>query len=317
MTASRGHRIAVILPCHNEAGAIARVIDDFREALPEAVIYVYDNNSNDSTVETARQHGAILRHERRQGKGHVVRRMFADIEADIYILADGDGTYHAASSSTMVDCLLADNLDMVVGIREEGAGEGRYRRGHQFGNRLFTRIVRLLFGDQFSDILSGYRVMSRRFVKSFPAITQGFEIEAQLAIHALDLGLPCTEISTPYAVRPAGTQSKLRTWRDGTRILLAILRLFKETRPLSFFGLLSLLLAVVSAGLGAPLIIEYLQTGLVPRFPTAVLASGLGVMAGIFVTAGVILDTVARNHRELKRIAYSSIPAAQTGEPRR
>lgn len=299
-------RIAVLLPCYNEAAAIGPVVSDFREALPEATVYVVDNNSTDNTVAVAREAGAVVLSEKHQGKGYVVRRMFSDIEADVYVLADGDGTYHAPSSAVMVEQLVSGNLDMVVGIRQSRPQEQTYRRGHQFGNQLFTRMVGLLFGNDFTDILSGYRVMSQRFVKSFPASTRGFEIETQLTIHALELALPCAEYATPYMARPEGSHSKLNTYRDGTRILLAILVLFKETRPLAFFGLLAVLCASASVGLGIPVVIEYLHTGLVPRFPTAILASGIGVMALIFVIAGITLDTVSRNHRELKRLFYNS-----------
>jgi hypothetical protein len=225
-------------------------------------------------------------------------------------LADGDGTYHAPASAPMVEQLLKDHLDMVVGVRQSRPQDQTYRLGHAFGNRLFTRIVSVLFGNDFTDILSGYRVMSRRFVKSFPANTRGFEIETQLTIHALELVLPCAEYDTPYAARPEGSVSKLNTYRDGAKILLAITVLFKETRPLAFFGLLALLCACVSVGLGVPVVIEYLHTGLVPRFPTAILASGVGLMALIFVIAGITLDTVSRNHRELKRLFYVSHAAS-------
>ena len=299
-------QIAVLLPCYNEAAAIGAVVSDFKAALPHAAIYVFDNNSTDNTVEVARAAGARVFSEKHQGKGYVVRRMFSDIEADVYVLADGDGTYHAPASVPMVEQLLNDNLDMVVGVRQSRPEDQTYRLGHAFGNRLFTRIVSVLFGNDFTDILSGYRVMSRRFVKSFPANTRGFEIETQLTIHALELVLPCAEYDTPYAARPEGSASKLNTYRDGTKILLAITVLFKETRPLAFFGLLALLCAFVSIGLGVPVVIEYLHTGLVPRFPTAILASGVGLMALIFVIAGITLDTVSRNHRELKRLFYVS-----------
>jgi len=297
-------RIAVLIPCYNESAAIAGVVRDFRTALPTAKIYVFDNNSADGTATIARGAGAIVRHERRQGKGHVVRRMFADIEADIYVLADGDGTYDAAAAAAMVRELIENQLDMVVGVRRSEDAESTYRRGHQFGNRLFSRIVSILFENQFTDILSGYRVMSRRFVKSFPALAKGFEIETQLTVHALELSVPCAEYATAYYARAVGTESKLRTYRDGARILLAILLLFKETRPLTFFGLLGLFCAGLSAAFGMSVIIEYFETGLVPRFPTAILATGLALMAAISFTAGLTLDTVSRGQRELKRLYY-------------
>ncbi|MBK6281220.1 MAG: glycosyltransferase [Gammaproteobacteria bacterium] len=308
-------RIAVLIPCFNEASAIDAVVSSFRAALPTAEIYVFDNNSVDDTAAIARDAGAIVRRERRQGKGHVVRRMFADVEADVYVLADGDGTYDACAAAPMVDELVGNQLDMVVGVRRSDTAEATYRRGHQFGNRLFSYIVSVLFEDQFSDILSGYRVMSRRFVKSFPALAKGFEIETQLTVHALELSVPCAEYATAYYARAEGTQSKLRTYRDGTRILLAILLLFKETRPFAFFGLLGLLCAGLSGGFGLSVIIEYFETGLVPRFPTAILATGLGLMAAICFTAGFTLDTVSRGQRELKRLHYLQLSTSHGDRP--
>ena len=295
--------IAVLIPCFNEEIAIPSVVRGFREALPGAAIYVFDNNSRDGTVKAARAAGAEVRHVPLQGKGNVVRRMFADVEADVYVLVDGDGTYHAPSAPAMVARLLEGHLDMVVGGRAEN-GAAAYRAGHRFGNRLFTAFVAWLFGRGFTDILSGYRVFSRRFVKSFPALAQGFEIETELTVHALELRMPVDEISTPYNERPAGSESKLRTWRDGYRILNTILSLFQRERPLAFFGGLSLALAAVSVALAAPLIATYLETGLVPRFPTAILASGIMVLAALAAVCGFILDTVTLGRQEMKRLIY-------------
>jgi len=303
--ANENPRIAVLLPCYNEAEAIAGVVHGFRAVFPDAEIYVYDNNSIDETAHLAEVAGAIVRHESRQGKGHVVRRMFADVEADIYILSDGDGTYDAPTAGKMVEALRARQLDMVVGARENSSTDGRtYRAGHRLGNWIFNRLVAFLFDDGFTDIFSGCRVMSRRFVKSFPALAKGFEIEAQLTVHALELLLPCAEIRTPYYPRAEGASSKLRTYRDGFRILVAILLLFKEARPLTFFGIFAGLCVATSLGLGIPVVLEYAQTGLVPRFPTAILAMGLALLGATFVAVGLTLDTVSRNHRELKRLSY-------------
>lgn len=299
--------IAVLIPCHNEAASIANVVAGFRSALPTADIYVFDNNSTDKTVEIAHQAGAVVRNERRQGKGHVVRRMFADIDADIYVLVDGDGTYDAPSVTDMVHLLQREHLDMIVGVRQSANAEIAYRPGHQFGNRFFSFLVSMLFGKQFTDILSGYRVMSRRFVKSFPSLAKGFELETQLTVHALELSIPCDEIDTPYHARVAGSSSKLRTYHDGARIFLTILLLLKETRPFLFFGSLALICAVLSVALGIPLFIEYFETGLVPRFPTAILATGIGLLAANLLAVGLTLDTVSRAQRELKRLAYLNV----------
>lgn len=302
---------AVLLPCHNEGPVIAQVIKDFRAALPQAVIYVYDNNSTDDTVANASAAGAIVRCEPMQGKGHVVRRMFADVEADIYVLADGDGTYDASIAPRMIDLLKNENLDMVVGTREQGNNPRTYRFGHVFGNRFLTATVGKLFKSRFQDILSGYRVMSRRFVKSFPALASGFEIETMLTIHTLDLRLPYTEVECPYFERQESTTSKLNTMRDGIRILGTIMLLYKEYHPFRFFGYLSSLLVLTSLVLGIPVVIEYLETGLVPRVPTAILATGLMVLAGIGLTCGLILDSVSRERREIKRLHYQSFPSIQ------
>jgi glycosyltransferase involved in cell wall biosynthesis len=298
-----GRRVAVLVPCYNEEVAIAKVIEGFRKALPTAVIHVYDNNSSDRTAEVARAAGAIVGNESRQGKGHVVRRMFADIDADIYVLVDGDATYDAPSAPRMVEKLIAENLDMVVGTRADQE-QTAYRRGHRSGNVLFTWFVASIFGSAFTDILSGYRVFSRRFVKSFPALSTGFEIETELTIHALELGMPVGEVVTPYFSRPAGSASKLSTWRDGLRISWTIQRLYRTERPLQFFGLIAFLLAGLSIVLAVPIIQTYLATGLVPRFPTAILATGMMLAASLALASGLILDTVTRGRREMKRLAY-------------
>ena len=308
LTTSRaGLRVAVLLPCYNEQEAIGKVVRDFRQALPEAIVYVYDNNSRDETRARAAAAGAVVRSETQQGKGFVVRRMFADVEADVYVLVDGDDTYHAPSAPLLVERLLAEQLDMVVGRRVTEI-EQAYRPGHRLGNRLLTGVVARVFGDRFKDILSGYRVFSRRFVKSFPALTKEFEIETELTVHALELDMPIAEVDTPYKDRPAGSVSKLRTHLDGVRILTAILVLFKEERPLAFFGLAGLALAVLALGLGYPVLTEYLRTGLVPRFPTAILATGLMILAFLSFTSGLVLETVTRGRKELKRLAYLTIP---------
>lgn len=295
--------IAVLIPCYNEERAIAAVIADFRTALPQAAIYVYDNNSSDRSVEFAEAAGAIVRRERHQGKGNVVRRMFTDIEADVYVLADGDATYDAPSAAPMIAHLLKERLDMVVAVRVDSS-EAAYRPGHRAGNRLLTRFVANVFGEAFTDMLSGYRVFSRRFVKSFPALSGGFEIETELTIHALELGLPVSELRTPYYSRPAGSESKLSTWRDGWRILWTIIRLYRSERPLPFFGGLGLSLAVIAIGIAVPIFITYVEQGVVPRLPTAILSTGLMLIAVLSVACGLILDTVTRGRRELKRLAH-------------
>jgi glycosyltransferase involved in cell wall biosynthesis len=301
-------RIAVLLPCYNEEAAIAQTIADFRAALPDAAIYVYDNNSSDRTIEVARAAGAIVRSETMQGKGHVVRRMFADVEADIYVMADGDATYEAAAAPKLVAQLQSETLDMVVGARRSEV-EAAYRRGHRFGNALLTGMLARLFGRSFSDILSGYRVFSRRFVKSFPVLSSGFEIETEISVHALEMRMPVAEQVTAYAARPEGSESKLNTYRDGIRIMNTILVLFRYERPMLFFGSISLGLALLALILAVPLIITYWQTGLVPRFPTAILVTGLMILAALNGLCGLILDTVVRGRREVRRIAYLAIPA--------
>jgi glycosyltransferase involved in cell wall biosynthesis len=304
-------RIAVLIPCYNEEAAIATVVTDFRASLPGADIYVYDNNSRDRTQEIARTAGANVRSERRQGKGNVVRRMFADIDADIYVLVDGDATYHAASSPAMVQLLLDDDLDMVVGSRVHTQTQA-YRRGHEFGNALLTGFVARLFGKSFTDILSGYRVFSRRFVKSFPALSKGFETETELTVHALGLRMAVAEVETPYGVRPEGSSSKLSTYRDGFRILRLILVLYKHERPFLFFALVALLLVVISVGLAVPIVVEWLDTGLVPRVPTAILSTGIMILACLSLMAGLILETVTRGRQEMKRLLYLQIARFST-----
>lgn len=298
-----GLRIAVLVPCYNEEIAIAKVVKDFRAALPEAALYVYDNNSTDGTTEAARAAGATVCREDHQGKGFVVKRMFADIDADIYVLVDGDATYDAPSARAMIARLLDERLDMVVAVRIHEQQEA-YRAGHVTGNKLLTAFVAQVFGTTFSDMLSGYRVFSRRFVKSFPVLSGGFEIETELTVHALELGLPVAEIETPYYARPAGSASKLNTWRDGFRILWMIGKLYRSERPLLFFSAIGTLLVVMSLVLGIPVVLTYLATGLVPRLPTAVLATGLMLLAFLSVSSGLVLDTVTRGRRELKLLAY-------------
>ncbi|MGX4773465.1 glycosyltransferase family 2 protein [Bradyrhizobium guangdongense] len=301
-------RIAVLVPCYNEEAAVATVVADFRKALPAAEIYVYDNNSRDRTASVAREAGAIVRSERRQGKGHVVRRMFADIEADIYVLVDGDATYDAPSAPRMIDKLLDERLDMVVGLRIDQS-QAAYRLGHRMGNRMLTGFLSSTFGQVFKDILSGYRVFSRRFVKSFPVLSDGFEIETELAVYALELSLPVTEVETPYYARPEGSFSKLNTWRDGFRILGTMLKLYRSERPLRFFTVIGILLALAAITLAIPIVVTFFETGLVPRLPTAVLSMGLTIMALLSVSSGLVLDTVTRGRREMKMLAYLSQPA--------
>jgi glycosyltransferase involved in cell wall biosynthesis len=300
-------RIAVLVPCFNEEAAVATVVADFRKVLPSAQIYVYDNNSSDGTAAVARGAGAEVRGERRQGKGHVVRRMFADVDADIYVLVDGDATYDARSAPRMIDVLVSEHLDMVVGLRVDQS-EAAYRRGHRTGNWMLTSFLSQVFGQAFKDILSGYRVFSRRFVKSFPVLSDGFEIETELSVHALELALPVAEVETPYYARPEGSFSKLNTWRDGLRILGTILRLYRSEKPLRFFIAIGMFLALVSTGLAIPVVVTYLETGLVPRLPTAVLSMGLMIVALLSVSSGLVLDTVTRGRREMKLLAYLSQP---------
>ena len=300
-------RIAVLVPCFNEEAAVATVVTDFRKALPTADIYVYDNNSSDRTVAVARDAGAEVRSERRQGKGHVVRRMFADIDADIYVLVDGDATYDAASAAHMIETLVSDHLDMVVGLRVDQV-QAAYRPGHRVGNLMLTGFLSAVFGQAFKDILSGYRVFSRRFVKSFPVLSDGFEIETELSVHALELALPVAEIQTPYFARPVGSFSKLNTWRDGFRILGTILKLYRSEKPLRFFSAIGALFTLVSIGLAIPIVVTFLEQGIVPRLPTAVLSMGLILVAVLSVSSGLVLDTVTRGRREMKLLAYLAQP---------
>src|ERR1700709_2056683 len=300
-------RIAVLVPCFNEEAAVATVVADFRKSLPSAEIYVSDNNASDLTRAVAIEAGAQLRSECRQGKGHVVRRMFADIDADIYVLVDGDATYDAPSAPRMIDLLLSDHLDMVVGFRVDQA-EAAYRPGHRTGNWMLTSFLSSVFGQAFKDILSGYRVFSRRFVKSFPVLSDGFEIETELSVHALELALPVAEVETPYYARPEGSFSKLNTWRDGFRILGTILKLYRSEKPLRFFTAIGIFLILVSIGLAGPLMVTYLEEGVVPRLPTAVLSMGLMLVALLSVSSGLVLDTVTRGRREMKLLAYLSQP---------
>lgn len=295
--------VAVLIPCHNEGIAIGRVVADFRRALPEATVFVYDNNSTDDTRARAAEAGAVVRTERLQGKGHVVRRMFADVDADIYVLVDGDATYDADAAPAMVELLCRDGLDMVVGSRVSDEAEA-YRQGHRLGNRLLTGLTSRLFGRSFSDILSGYRVLSRRFVQSYPPLAGGFEVETELAVHALELRLPVAEMPTRYVSRMEGSHSKLNTWRDGWRILMTIVRLAKNGRPLLFFSILAGLVTAIAVVLAVPLVTTYMHTGLVPRFPTAILCASLVVLGSVFLACGLILDTVTIGRREQKWLAY-------------
>ena len=308
-------RVAVLIPCRNEAVAVAAVVGDFRAALPEATIYVYDNGSTDETASIARAAGAVVRTEDVPGKGNVVRRMFADIEADAYLLVDGDDTYDAGAARPLIARLFAGPYDMITGNRASDS-EAAYRPGHRFGNRLLTGIASHIIGQTVTDMLSGYRAFSRRFVKSFPALSQGFEIETELTIHALQLRMPVAEVATAYKERPTGSESKLNTIGDGMRILRMIVLLFKELRPLAFFGIGFIVLAVVSLAMAWPIFTEFLVTGLVPRLPTAVAATGAMVLAFLSLTCGLILDSVARGREEIKRMAYLALdPPPYVAEP--
>jgi len=300
-------RIAVLLPCYNEEAAIAATIAGFKQALPTAIIYVYDNNSSDRTREIAAEAGAVVRSERQQGKGHVVRRMFADVDADVYVIADGDLTYDSKAAPAMVDLLIMEQLDMVVGTRRHEEKEA-FRGGHVIGNRLFTGLLAGLFGRSFTDIFTGYRVFSRRFVKSFPVLSSGFEIETEISVHALELRMPVGEVETAYAARPEGSHSKLSTYSDGWRILTTIVTLYRIERPVLFYGSIGALLLLAAILLSIPLVITYVHTGLVPRVPTAILVTGMVVVAVLCFFAGLILDTVTRGRREVRRLAYLALP---------
>src|SRR4051794_21343552 len=307
-------RVAVLVPCYNEEAAIAGVVRSFRAELPDAVVYVYDNNSTDGTADAALAAGAVVRRETHQGKGYVVRRMFADVDADIYLLVDGDATYDAPSAKAMIARLLEERLDMVVAARVDRE-EAAYRRGHRTGNRLLTGFVQQIFGQSFTDMLSGYRAFSRRFVKSFPVLSGGFEIETELTIHALELELPVGEVRTPYYARPEGSASKLNTWRDGLRILTSILHIYRAERPLPFFTAIGVALGLVAIGLAIPIVVTFVQEGIVPRFPTAILSTGLMLGALLAIASGLVLDTVTRGRREIKLLAYLRYGAP--GEPAR
>ena len=298
--------VAVLVPCYNEAVTIAQVVGDFKRALPGASVHVYDNNSSDDTSAIARQSGALVRHVGLQGKGNVVRRMFADIEADVYVMVDGDATYDAQSAPVMVRRLLDEGLDMVVATRVSQE-EAAYRAGHRFGNRLLNGVVEVLFGSVFSDMLSGYRAFSRRYIKSFPAHSRGFEIETELTVHALEMRIPAAEVKTQYRARPEGSFSKLSTYSDGWRILCTIFLLLRTERPLAFFGYIGILFLGFAAALALPLFLTYVQTGLVPRLPTAILVMGLLVLASLSFVAGLVLDTLTRSRQENKRMAYLAI----------
>jgi glycosyltransferase involved in cell wall biosynthesis len=300
-------QIAVLVPCYNEEITIGKVVADFRASLPTATIYVYDNNSSDKTIEAAMEAGAIVRRETRQGKGNVVRRMFSDIDADVYVLVDGDDTYDAAAAAGLVIQLVDERLDFINAMRVSTTKEA-YRAGHRFGNWMLTGLVRQIFGRQFNDMLSGYKILSRRFVKSFPAMSSGFETETELAVHALELRMPCAEIPTSYKERPPGSFSKLRTYSDGVQIMMLIARLVKDERPLHFFGLAGMLSIAVAILLSIPLLVTYLETGLVPRVPTAILSVALVIVGVLCIFTGIILDMTTKTRREMKRLMYLSFP---------
>lgn len=307
-------RIAVLVPCYNESLTVGKVVADFRRALPGADVYVFDNASSDGTAALARSAGARVRHVHAQGKGHVVRRMFADVDADVYVMVDGDDTYDAATAASLVQAIL-DGDDMVVGMREAVVAQA-YRAGHATGNVLLTWFLGWLFGRDCEDILSGYRAFSRRFVKSFPARSEGFEIETELTVHALELRMPTSEIATPYRERPVGSVSKLSTWRDGFRILGTMLRLFGTERPVAFYGAISAVAVALALGLGLPLVSTFLETGLVPRIPTAVLVTTLIVISVLSMLVGLVVDSVSRARKEAKALAYlgcPGLPVAQAG----
>jgi len=296
-------KIAVLIPCYNEEVAIGKVVRNFREALPEATIYVYDNNSRDRTARVAAQAGAIVRQETQQGKGHVVRRMFRDIDADYYIMVDGDDTYEADLAPEMLRTAMSGPFDLVNYIRRE-TEDAAYRGGHRFGNLMLTGVVRKIFGNRVKDMLSGYKIFSRRFVKSFPALSAGFDIETELTIHALELSMPISHVEGPYRGRPEGSESKLNTYRDGWRILKLIMKLIRHERPMFFFGGVSVLLTLIGLVLIEPVFVTYVETGLVPRLPTAILSVSLVILASLSLMTGMILDTVSRGRREMRMLAY-------------
>lgn len=308
------HRVAVILPCRNEASTIAQVVQDFRAALPDATVHVFDNGSSDDTARLAADAGAHVHYVSLIGKGHVVRQMFADIDADLYVMADGDGTYNAAAATEMVAYAMRGQIDMVIGARIHPCAPGVFPGGHAMGNRAFSAFVSFLFGRQLTDLLSGYRVMSRRFVKSFPSLSAGFETETELTIHAVELDLPIVEVPTTYRARSAESASKLRTWIDGYRILLMILMLFKELRPFRFFSIGFVCFLALSLVLAWPIFVTYFETGLVPRFPTAIAATGCMILAILSLTSAFILDSVARSRRQMKRLFFLAIPALPQGD---
>ncbi|MAJ90760.1 MAG: glycosyl transferase [Legionellales bacterium] len=300
------YRIAVLLPCFNEEATVANVVKDFKRYIPEALIYVYDNNSSDNTIREAKEAGAIVRCEPSRGKGNVVRRMFADIEADIFIMSDGDGTYDISTSPALVQQLIDEQLDMIVGIRvpEEGA----HRKGHSFGNFIFNKIILFIFEDRYTDVFSGYRIFSKRFVKTFPTLSKGFEVETEICIHALDLNIPLKEVPVRYSKRVIGSESKLRTFSDGFLILRTIINMFKEVKPFTFFNIISAILMITAFFISYPLVITWIETGLVPRIPTAIIVMGLVVLSFICLTCGLILDCVARGRKEAKRLCYLTFP---------
>jgi glycosyltransferase involved in cell wall biosynthesis len=308
LASSKQPRVAVLIPCFNEEATIAETVKGFRSSLPGATVYVYDNNRSDRTGTIAKKAGAVVRSERQQGKGHVVRRMFADIDADLYVMADGDLTYDPKAAPEMVKLLLDEQLDMVVGTRKHEAKEA-YRGGHVLGNRVFTGLLAGLFGRSFNDIFSGYRVFSRRFVKSFPVLSSGFEIETEMSVHALELRMPVGEVETRYLARPEGSESKLSTFSDGWRILKTIGTLYRVERPVLFYGMIALALVVAAFLLSIPLIVTYLHTHLVPRVPTAILVTGMTIVSVLCFFAGLILDTVTRGRREMRRLAYLALEA--------
>jgi glycosyltransferase involved in cell wall biosynthesis len=307
-------RIAVLVPCYNEELTIGNVVRSFRTELPEATVYVYDNNSVDQTIAVATEAGAVCRTEPQQGKGNVVRRMFSDIEADVYVIVDGDDTYDATSVKRLIEPVLYQQADMVNAVRV-ATGKEAYRPGHRFGNVMLTGVLSRTFGDRCTDMLSGYRAMSRRFVKSFPALSEGFEIETEITVHALELGLRIVEITAPYKERPEGSVSKLNTYRDGIRILWLIVLLLKAERPFRFFAAISAGVFLLTAVLAAPLAVTYLETGLVPRFPTAIVVTGLSIVGLLTLMSGIILETVTRGRRESKRMHYLSYPVLQGSSP--